>query len=168
MDKLIHIRAQKGFSLVSLMALNNIDATQIGAALNVPTPERAKRTSSESGLSLIGTGPGCWLAHAEGRSPFWADELRDRLVGIASVSDQSSSYDILRLRGTNARTVLQRGMAIDLHESAFGPDSVATSAIAHIGVIMWQVDDQPSYDVATFRSYAESFRLWLDHNCAAL
>jgi methylglutamate dehydrogenase subunit D len=40
--------------------------------------------------------------------------------------------------------------------------------IAHIGVILWQLDDAPTFEVATFRSYAFSFRRWLDATAAAL
>jgi methylglutamate dehydrogenase subunit D len=55
-----------------------------------------------------------------------------------------------------------------LHPTVFRPDSVATTVIAHIGVIFWQLDDAPTFEVATFRSYAFSFRRWLDATAAAL
>ena len=40
--------------------------------------------------------------------------------------------------------------------------------IAHIGVVIRQVDDGPTYDVATFRSFAGSLREWIGHAAAAL
>lgn len=164
----LHIEPHTGFGLVAIMAHRNTDPDRIGVALHAEMPKGPSRTVNGDGVSLIGTGPGYWLAYTDDQSPFWAETLRDRLAGLASVSDQSSAYDILRLTGNGARTVLQRGMAIDLHPDNFGPGSVATTAIAHVGVIVWQIDDQPSYHVATFRSYAASFRHWLDHIAAAV
>jgi sarcosine oxidase subunit gamma len=87
---------------------------------------------------------------------------------MASVSDQSGGYVILRISGPAARTLLQRGAPVDLHPSAFGPGSVAATVIAHIGVIIRQLDATPAYEIALFRSYAASFGHWLDAAVAAL
>jgi sarcosine oxidase subunit gamma len=97
-----------------------------------------------------------------------AARLRERLGALASVCDQSGGYQILQLSGPDARTLLQRGAAIDLHPSAFASGSVATTVIAHIGVILRQLDAAPTYEVALFRSYAASFRHWLDAAVCAL
>lgn len=164
----LHIEMRDDFGLASVMARKGVAADRIGEVLGIEAPLRPAFVTNGDGLSLIGTGAGNWLAHANGVSPFWADELRDRLKGLASVSDQSSSYAVFRLSGSGARIVLQRGMPIDLHPEAFGPGSAATTVISHIGAIVWQLDDQPSYDVATFRSFSGSFRHWLDQAAAAL
>ena len=75
---------------------------------------------------------------------------------------------MLRLSGDGARQLLQRGAAIDLHPSVFAAGGGAVTMIAHVGVIFWQVDDRPTYDIATFRSYADNFRHWLDESAASL
>src|SRR5258708_26399250 len=93
--------------------------------------------------------------------------LADKLGGLSSCSDQSGSYVLLRVGGEDARRVLQRGAFIDLHPSVFRRGSGATTVIAHIGVIFWQLDDAPIFEVATFRSYAFSFRKWLPATPAA-
>ncbi len=59
-----------------------------------------------------------------------------------------------------------KGVAIDLHRDAFGMADVAVTAIAHIGTILWMVDEQPRYRVAVFRSYAGSFWHWLSTSAA--
>ena len=92
----------------------------------------------------------------------------NRLSGLASLSDQSSAYAVFRLSGLGARTLLQRGVSIDLDPAAFSPGSAATSVISHIGVIFWQLDNAPTYEVAVFRSLARSFRHWLDSVAATL
>ncbi len=164
----LRIETREGFGLASIMARKGVDTEAVSTVLGVEVPAAPLRSAGSNGLSLIGTGTRTWLAYADGVAPFWADDLRARLNGLASVSDQSSAYVVLRLTGPGARTVLQRGMPIDLHPDVFGPGSAATTVISHIGTIVWQLDDQPTYEVATFRSYSDSFRHWLDQAAAAL
>jgi heterotetrameric sarcosine oxidase gamma subunit len=95
-------------------------------------------------------------------------DLAARLAGIASVSDQSSGYAVLRIGGSASRDLLSRGAFIDFHPARFGPGSAAVAVIAHIGVILWQIDDAPTYEVALFRSYAASFWHWIEATSAGM
>jgi sarcosine oxidase gamma subunit len=70
--------------------------------------------------------------------------VQTRAADLASVTDQSGS-----------------------HADAFGPGSAATSVIAHIGVIVWQVDDAPTYDLAVFRSLHAGLRHWIEITAAS-
>ena len=166
------VETRGGYGLATIMARKGIDHAAIGEALGLVPPEKPALHRGADGLGLIGTGAGAWLAYADRAAPLWAEALRDRLAGLASISDQSDGYAITRLTGHSARTVLQRGAAIDFHPDVFGPGSAATTVIAHIGVILWQLDadpdGRPTYEVATFRSFSGSFRHWLDQTAAAL
>jgi heterotetrameric sarcosine oxidase gamma subunit len=163
----LSVETRHGFGLVAIMARKGVKANQIGDALGAVVPTSPARIAGGEGISLIGTGAGTWLAYRDGPPPFWEEELRERLEGLASVSDQSSAYAIVRISGLRARTILQRGAPIDLDPIVFRTGAAATTVISHIGAIIWQVDEQPTYEVATFRSYADSFRHWLDQTAAA-
>jgi methylglutamate dehydrogenase subunit D len=80
------------------------------------------------------------------------------------VTDQSSGYVIFRLSGEGATALLQKGAFIDLDPVAFAVGAAATTVIAHIGVIIWKLDDVPTFDIALFRSFAGSFRDWIAAN----
>jgi sarcosine oxidase subunit gamma len=113
-------------------------------------------------VSFVGYGPGQWLAVSETLAgDALARDLKQRLKGLASVSDQSGGRTVLRLSGPRAREVLAKGLPIDLHPRAFGPGSAATSTISLMGVQLWQVDGAPTYDIALFRSLSASFWRWL-------
>jgi sarcosine oxidase subunit gamma len=113
-------------------------------------------------VSFVGYGPGQWLAVSETfAGDALARDLKQRLKGLASVSDQSGGRTVLRLSGPRARDVLAKGLPIDLHPRAFGPGSAATSTISLMGVQLWQVDGAPTYDIALFRSLSASFWRWL-------
>jgi sarcosine oxidase subunit gamma len=148
-----------GTGLATVMARKGIDAAAIGTALGV-TPPTGPHASGDDALMLIGTGPGTWLARCAAAPPGWAESLGHRLAGLASVSDQSAGYRLYRITGRQAPTLLRRGAYIDIDSS--GPGSAATTVIARIGVIVRQVDADPTYELAVFRSYAESFRHWLE------
>jgi heterotetrameric sarcosine oxidase gamma subunit len=153
--------------IATIMGRKGIDPEAIGLVIGASPPKGPTRVEGER-LALIGTGPHTWLALTETPEPGWSWKLADKLVGLASVSDQSGAYVLVRIAGKDARRVLQRGAFIDLHPSVFRTGSVATTVIAHIGVIFWQLDDAPTFEVATFGSYAFSFRKWLDATAAAL
>ncbi|MCB2074540.1 MAG: sarcosine oxidase subunit gamma [Novosphingobium sp.] len=165
-EHLIHSE-QEGWALATVMARRAVGPAAVGAALELELRDEPVAVSNGA-IRAIGTGPGAWLVIDTEPDHGFADALQDRLEGLASVSDQSSGYAVFRLSGAGARTALQRGAAIDFHPDVFAPGSVATTAIAHIGAIVWQVDDSPTYDVAVFRSLSGSFRHWLEETAAAL
>lgn len=155
------VESRENPGIAAVMARRGVDHAVIGAALGASLPD-GPACVRVGNVTCVGTGPGNWLVVQSEAAPDFAENLAARLEGLASVSDQSSGYHILRLTGAGARTILQRGAAIDFHPDRFQSGSAATTVIAHIGVIIWQVDDQPSYDLAIFRSYAGSFHHWLD------
>jgi heterotetrameric sarcosine oxidase gamma subunit len=161
------VEERSGFGIATVMGRKAVSAAALGTALGFSPPECPARVKRD-GLAWIGTGPVTWLVMTDAPEIGWPAALEQRLKGLASISDQSGSYRIFRIAGDKARPLLQRGAFIDLHADAFGPGSAATTVIAHIGVVFWQVDDDHSFEVATFRSYAPSFLRWLNVTSAAL
>nr|WP_249780180.1 sarcosine oxidase subunit gamma family protein [Bradyrhizobium sp. dw_411] len=142
-------------------------AARIHDAFGIVLPSGPQRVSN--GVeAFIGVGPGVWLAVFEKAGPQRASKLAASLAGLASVADQTSAYAVLRITGEAAREVLSRGAFIDFDPSVFGPGSAAVTTISHIGVSIWRIDDAPTFEVALFRSYADSFWHWLTTTCTAL
>jgi methylglutamate dehydrogenase subunit D len=91
------------------------------------------------------------------------------LGDTAAVTDQSDGYAVLRLSGPFVRAVLEKCVSIDLHERAFASGSVASTRCAHIGVILWRLDDNagfPVFEMAVFRSFARSLWHFLEESAA--
>ena len=124
------------------------------------------KVSTGSDIALVGTGPRSWLAVQPGGGWRFASTLATQLAGSASVADQSSGYAVLRLCGPNVRQVLAKGVPVDLHPAAFQPGDAAVTLAGHVGIILWQVDAAPTYDIAVFRSFAGSFWHWLTESAA--
>jgi sarcosine oxidase subunit gamma len=107
-----------------------------------------------------------WYAVADG-FPEGAlyEELRRKLSGLASVSDQSHGRLIIRVAGRRSRDLLAKGTPVDLHPRAFGPGRSAVTQMAHVGVHLVQVGPD-AFELSVFRGFAESFWEWLTEMAA--
>lgn len=142
---------------------------RVRASFGLDLPD-GPRVASGPGVSFLGTAPDAWLALAPRAEQELATSLARDLADLASISDQSDGYAVLRLSGPRVRDTLAKGSSIDLHPSAFGPGSAAVTSAAHIGVILWRMPGPdapaPVFHLAVFRSYAESLWHWLSVSAA--
>lgn len=166
MAETLLIEQRQGLALASVMARKGASAQELGQAFGLPALPEGPGSVRIDSLSFWGTGPGAWLAIAERRDPDWPKRLESLAGPLVAISDQSGSYMLFRLSGDGARTLLQRGAAVDLDPDVFATGSVATTVIAHIGAIIHR--GEAWYDVAVFRSYAASFRHWYESVAATV
>ena len=123
----------------------------------LPLPQGPKAHFAED-VTLVGMGPGRWLAFAQKESP---DALAGRLaslaLGAAALTDQSDANLLFTLSGDRVRDALAKGLLVDLDPLAFGPGDAATTVMSHVGVTFWQQDAAPTYIFAVPRSFAPAF-----------
>lgn len=163
----VAIEEVTGLALASVAARKGHDAGSIGEAIGGMLPDGPSVVAIDS-VTWIGGGPASWLAISNGGEADFAERIAEKLAGLASVSDQTGAYRVFRIGGDGARGLIQRGVAIDLDDAAFAPGSAATTVIAHIGVVIWRVDDAPDYRIAVFRTFAPDFQHWLECSRAAM
>lgn len=168
-SRLVSIESRDHLTLANLSAAKGKRDALLSAvkqAYNIELPAPGTRVEGKN-LALVWSGPGQWLAVAErGAGRDLELELKPILAGLASVTDQSDARAVIRVSGPRARNVLAKGVPVDLHPRAFGPGAVAITHASHIGAILWQLDAAPTYELAMFRSYAQSFADWLEHSAA--
>ena len=87
-------------------------------------------------------------------------ELKARLEGLASVSDQSHGRVVIHLSGSKARAVLAKGSAVDFHRREFPVNATAVTHMAHIVVHVSRAGED-AFELSLFRGFAESFWEWL-------
>lgn len=163
------ISPRETLAIVSFAALRGKEAAlreAVRAGYGAELPQRPARIKGV-GTDFVWAGPDHWLAVTE-REPGrdLEAELKAQLADIASVVDQSDGRVVVRIAGPRARDVLAKGVPVDLHPRAFRTGDVAITHASHIGVILWQTDDAPTYEAALFRSYADSFAHWLFESAA--
>lgn len=140
--------------------------SRFAAAYGVELPG-GPRLVRAGDLVVFGSGPDHWIAAAPGGG--W--DLERRLAAVlgstALVADQSDARVCVGLGGSGVRTLLEKGCALDLHPRAFSPGLAASTEIALVPAWIW-TEDAAVFTVAVSRSYAVSFREWLDEAVAAV
>ena len=103
-----------------------------------------------------------WLAGPSDDDLLWT--LDSAALGAdAIVTAISHSRTVVRIAGTGARMLLNRGLPIDLEGGVFPVDAFAQSVIHHIPVLVHRVelDGDGAFDVYVTRDYTLSFWEWL-------
>jgi sarcosine oxidase subunit gamma len=165
----VSARLLPGGSAASLVARRGAAAALAArfaeAGLVLPAGPKA---AVAAGLTLVGTGPGRWLAFAD------ADLLPGRLhalaQGLAAVTDQSDAGLMFEVSGPGVRAALAKGVMVDLDPSAFGAGDAATTTVSHVNLTFWQAAgteaEAPAYLFAVPRSFAPAFLRWLAASAA--
>ncbi len=124
-------------------------------ALGLALPLAAGGTAHGPALRIVWAGPDDWFVIGpKGQADALVQQLRARLRGRhAAVTDVSSGYTVLHLSGAPVREALAQGCPLDLHPRAFRFGQCAGSHFFKASVWLWQLDDEPSYEVLVRRSF---------------
>ena len=117
-----------------------------------------------SDVSVIWFGPQEWLTVSATRDGEDLEAaLRDAVAahGGAAV-DVSAQRTSVRLHGTQARALLAKGCALDLHPRVFGPGNAAQTVLGRAGVVLVPMsDDGADYRIIVRSSFARYLVDWL-------
>ncbi|NUP36561.1 MAG: sarcosine oxidase subunit gamma family protein [Streptomyces sp.] len=137
-------------------------ADRVEKALGAPLPRQCGQTAASGPHTVVWLGPDEWLVLSQAESTAVAAELRDALAGApGSVVDVSANRTTLELSGPAARQVLDKGCPLDLHPRAFGPGQAVSTTVGPVAVLLWQVDDAPTYRLFPRSSFADYLARWL-------
>ncbi|MGP3990139.1 sarcosine oxidase subunit gamma [Streptomyces sp. 3N207] len=137
-------------------------ADRIEKTLAAPLPRQCGHTTASGSHTVLWLGPDEWLVLSHADGPAVAAELREALEGDpGSVVDVSANRTTLELSGQAARQVLEKGCPLDLHPRAFGPGQAVSTTVGPVAVLLWQVDDVPTYRLFPRSSFADYLARWL-------
>ena len=127
--------------------------------VHIPVPPQAGHAATGGAVTAIWIQPDAYML--TGAGPGLAERAAQAFAGLAAVEDQSHGRTTIAVSGPAARAVLARGCRLDLHPRAFGPGRAAMTQIAHIGCLVHQIDEAPSFELTVFATLAEPFFHWL-------
>ncbi|MFB7421058.1 sarcosine oxidase subunit gamma [Streptomyces sp. NPDC056121] len=137
-------------------------ATRIEKTLGAPLPREHGETTTSGGHTVFWLGPDEWLVLSQAEVGSVVAELRAALAADpGSVVDVSANRTTLELSGPVARQVLEKGCPLDLHPRVFGPGRAVSTTVGPIAVLLWQVDDEPTYRLLPRSSFADYLARWL-------
>jgi heterotetrameric sarcosine oxidase gamma subunit len=128
-------------------------STWVSERFGLELPE-APRLVQAGSLRILGIAPESWLIF--GAMSDWLE-----VASIASCVDQSGAFMRVRLIGTSAQAILQKGVFIDLSLSAFTAEHVIVTSLAHCPVILLRHPIGLGIEVFVNRSYETGFLAWL-------
>ena len=130
-------------------------ARVLGAAL----PTVPNRCTFAHDRTAVWLGPDEWLVITP---PDEETDLAPALLEVcAAVTVTSDQSTVIRVHGPDARHVLSKGCAIDLHPRVFGTGHAAQSHIARVHATLWQINDDPAYEILVGCSFAPYLWAWL-------
>lgn len=139
-------------------------AGRVGTALGVMLPNQPGEVAAAGELAVLWLGPDEWLILApEGASDRVQDTVREALGDdFGAVTDVSCQRTVLEIAGPDARNLLAKGCAIDLHPRSFGRDRCAQTMLARAQVVLVCRDaDTPVFRVLVRSSFARYLADWL-------
>ncbi len=137
------------------------------AAIRCPVSDRFGVASANGDTAVFWTGPErLWVVTPDGAVGERLERAfdDDRAVCV----DLTHSRTILRIAGPKTRSLLAKGLPIDLHPREFPAGGVALGAIHHMGVAVHLRDtaDGTTFDLYVGRSHALCLWEWLAESAA--
>ncbi len=159
----VNIKQSSPSGLLNLRG-NETICTLFNTVLGLELPQTPNTTAAIDDVIAMWLGPDEWLVKTgDGKEAALSAALLQAVEGKhAAVTVISDAYMIFTISGKDARAVLNQGTGIDLHPRSFSPGACARTNLGKTGIILYQVDDTPAYDVYVWRSYAQYLGLWMN------
>ena len=164
----VHVTDRRGLALAQLFARPGKEESLV-RRLNLPTQpgHSSAHNGSPANHLALPLAPKQWMLIAEGGGDgSFSRNIREYIGEFGYVSEQSHARVILRVGGTHARELLSKGCRLDLHPRAMSTGACASTTIAHVGVLLHQVDESPTYDLLVYSGFARYFWEWLKESAA--
>ncbi|MCY4030517.1 MAG: hypothetical protein OXF05_00170 [Hyphomicrobiales bacterium] len=164
----VHITDRRGLALVQIFARPGKEESLV-RRLDLPMQPGRSRAHSGSPADYLALplAPKQWMLVSEGgKDGSFSQTIREYIGEFGYVSEQSHSRAVLRIGGTHARELLSKGCRLDLHPRVMSAGACASTTIAHVGVLLHQVDDAPVYDLLVYSGFAQYFWEWLEESAA--
>ncbi|GAQ53955.1 sarcosine oxidase subunit gamma [Streptomyces acidiscabies] len=165
------VTGPRGVSLTELPFLTMVNvrvnpaseaAARMEKTLGVSLPRESGRTATSGPHTATWSGPDEWLVISSSEpAPLTADLKESLGTDPGSIVDLSANRTTLQLTGPSARAVLEKGCPLDLHPREFGPGRAVLTTVGPIPVLLWQVDDAPTYRLLPRASFADYLGRWL-------
>lgn len=151
---MISLGEARGFTLTQAAVFAPETEAAI-AAITGALPPMADKAVESNGRVIFRTAPlQFWLVGPEG------DDLAHRLAATCIVTPLSHSRTRIFIEGPATRTVLAKGIPLDLHETAFTPGMFAMTGLHHTPVLLHCVTAN-RFELYAMRTFAANVWEWL-------
>ena len=148
--------------IVQLFARNGQSAA---LAKKLKISEASGKATVTKNMTAIPLSSGQWILVGAvcDRKESFTRSIAKKTGELGYVSEQGDSRICITISGPKARELMSRGCRLDLHSSVTAKGFCAQTNMAQVGVLIHQLDDQPSYNLYVYSGFARSFWQWLSH-----
>jgi sarcosine oxidase, subunit gamma len=144
---------------------------RVGEALGATLPTAPNTVTTSDTLSSLWLGPDEWLVVTDDvrrAAEIEAIVRKELAPDWGSVVDVSANRLALDLSGPTVRDMLATACPLDLHPRSFQAGQCAQTLFASTPVIIWQINDLPTFRLLVRTSYARHVAQWLADAAASL
>ena len=139
---------------------------KISNKLNIALPTSPNTTTNNDKITAL------WLSQKEWlivmNSSVDNEEvksLQNELSDIHALAiDVSDRWTTINVSGNKAIDVLSKGTSIDLDNSVFGTGACAQTTLWSVNVIIYKIDEKPTFDLFVDSTMAKFLWQWLEHS----
>lgn len=142
-ERTLGLKEMPFIEMVALRVAVDTDAAAgVEAVLGAALPRVCGDVTSLPAGSILWLSPDEFLVVGD-RAPALVDTIAAQLGSQpGSVMDVSASRTALELTGNCARSLLEKGCALDLHPRALRPNTALVTTLAQVRVIVFKLDDE--------------------------
>lgn len=143
---------------------------RLGDVFGVRPPTKSGTSVATPQGVVIWLSPDAWLVvTAAEEVPALTARLSQALEGTTHlVSDVSHAHSAFEVAGKDARDLLARVCALDLHPSLFSVGDAARSLMVRIPLLIHMHDEAPTYRLFVDRSFSSYAADWIVDACDGL
>ncbi len=140
----------------------------VEGAMDAKLALSACTTQEHAGVRTIWAGPDEWLVIVpQGQETALASKLRGALASTHhAITDVSSGFFLVDLKGQQARDVLAQGCPMDLHPRAFTFGRAVGTHFYKVGLSLWLTGEPDGLQMLVRRSFIDHFWQLIDHASA--
>ena len=151
---------------IALFGEGDLFFEKISNKLNISLPTSPNTTAYNDKITALWLSQKEWLIVVNPSTD--AEEvtsLQNHISDIHALAlDVSDRWTTIIVSGKKAVEVLSKGTAIDLDISVFGSGACAQTALWTVNVIIYRIDEKPTFDIFVDSTMARFLWQWLDYS----
>ena len=151
---------------IALFGEDDLFFEKISNKLNISLPTSPNTTANNDKITALWLSPKEWLITVNPSiDTAEVESLQNHISDIHALAlDVSDRWTAINVSGKKAKEVLSKGTTFDLDSSVFGSGACAQTTLWTVNVIIYQIDEKPTFDIFVDSTMARFLWQWLDYS----
>ena len=150
---------------IALFGEDDLFFEKISNKLNISLPTSPNTTANNEKITALWLSKKEWLIVNPSIDTEEVRSLQNHISDIHALAlDVSDRWTAINVSGKKAIDVLSKGTTIDLDNAVFGSGSCAQTTLWTVNIIIYQIDEKPTFDIFVDSTMAKFLWQWLEHS----